>query len=94
MEQLKIKQRTEDEKKQIINRLHRVNGQIKGIENMILEDRYCDDVLIQLAAADKSLKAIFNIVLESHMKTCLVENVKNDNLEILDDIISLIKRLQ
>jgi len=56
MEQLKIKQRTEDEKKQIINRLHRVNGQIKGIENMILEDRYCDDVLIQLAAADKSLK--------------------------------------
>ena len=94
MEQLKIKQRTEDEKKQIINRLHRVNGQIKGIENMILEDRYCDDVLIQLAAADKSLKAIFNIVLESHVKTCLVENVKNDNLEILDDIISLIKRLQ
>lgn len=94
MSEIKIKQRTEKEKKAIINRLHRVIGQLQGIEKMIMEDRYCYDVLIQLSASDKSIKAIENIVLDAHMHTCLVDNIKNDKIEVIDELIELIKRIQ
>lgn len=84
--------RTEEEKKNINVRLNKIIGQMNGIKKMIDEDRYCDDVLIQLAAVDKSIKSLASVVLESHMKTCMVDNIKNDNLEVIDEIVDLFKR--
>jgi DNA-binding FrmR family transcriptional regulator len=61
---------------------------------MIANDRYCDDVLIQLSAVDKSIKSWANLVLDKHMHSCLIENIKNDNYEVIDEIVDLFKRFQ
>ena len=67
----KTKQRTEEEKKKIIARLHKINGQINGVEKMINDDRYCDEVLTQLLAIEKSIKSVSDYILENHMKSCI-----------------------
>ncbi len=88
------KERTTDEKKDLTNRLNRCIGQLNGIKKMIDEDRYCDDVLIQLSAVNKSIKAIANLVLDNHMHTCLIEHINNGDYEIIDEIVELFKRFQ
>ncbi len=91
---IKVKLRSEEEKKNIITRLNRVIGQMNGVKKMIEENRYCDDVLIQLSAIDKSIKSIANLMLDSHMHTCLIENIKQGNYDIVDEIVELFKRFQ
>ncbi len=86
--------RTDEDKKSIKSRLNRIEGQIRGISNMIDEDRYCDDILIQLSAVDKSIKSLANLLLEKHMKSCVKENLLNGNDIVLDEIIDLFKRFQ
>ena len=88
------KERTIDEKKDLNNRLNRCIGQLNGIKKMIDEDRYCDDVLIQLSAVNKSIKSIANLVLDNHMHTCLIEHINNGEYEIIDEIVELFKRFQ
>ncbi len=90
----RIKVRSEEEKKLILTRLNRMIGQMNGIRKMIEEDRYCDDVLIQLSAIDKSIKSLANMVLDNHMHTCLVQNIQEGNLEVIDEIVELFKRFQ
>lgn len=90
----KIKKRTTDEKKALINRINRLSGQIKGITKMIEEDRYCDDILIQLSAIDKSIKSLANIILDNHMHSCLIEKIKKEEYEVIDEIVDLFKRFQ
>jgi DNA-binding FrmR family transcriptional regulator len=84
--------RHEDQKKKIINRLNRMEGQIKGIKKMIGEDRYCDDVLIQLSAIDKSIKSLENVIIENHIQECVLNNIERGNLEIIDEVIQLFRR--
>ncbi|MCI9182327.1 MAG: metal-sensing transcriptional repressor [Acholeplasmatales bacterium] len=86
--------RTEEEKRSITNRLNRIEGQIRGINRMILEDRYCDEILIQLSAIDKSIKSLANCILEKHMKSCVKENIIKGNESVLDEIVDLFKRFQ
>ena len=90
----RVKERDLEEKKLINNRLNRINGQINGIKKMIEEDRYCDDILIQLSAIDKSIKSLANVILESHMHSCVLENIKKGNTQVLDEIVDLFKRFQ
>lgn len=90
----KKKVRTEDEKKKLISRINIISGQMNGIKKMIEEDRYCGDILIQLSAIDKSIKSLANLILENHMNTCLIENVKNGEYEIINQIIDLFKKFQ
>ena len=90
----KLKVRKQDEKKQIISRLNRLEGQIKGVKKMIEEDRYCNDVLIQLSAIDKAIKSLANLVLDSHMHTCLIERVNSGDYEAIDEVVDLFKRFQ
>ena len=74
--------------------MNRLTGQMNGIKKMIEEDRYCDDILIQLSAVDKAIKSIANILLDDHMHTCLVENIQNGNTAIIDEVVELFKRFQ
>jgi len=90
----KTKVRTPEEKKSLITRVNRITGQMNGIKNMIEDDRYCDDILIQLSAIDKSIKSLANVILENHMHSCLVEDIKNDKYEVIDEIVELFKRFQ
>ena len=86
--------RTNEDKKVIKTRLNKIEGQIRGISNMIDNDRYCDDILIQLSAIDKSIKSLANLLLEKHMKSCVKESLLNGNDEVLDEIVDLFKRFQ
>ncbi|MGN1371683.1 MAG: metal-sensing transcriptional repressor [Candidatus Coprovivens sp.] len=89
----KTKHRTEEEKKKISKRLNIIEGQIKGIKQMVEDDRYCNDILIQISAINKSLKSLGNEILKSHLSTCVVNDLKNDNLEVIDEIIDLFGRI-
>lgn len=86
--------RDEESKKAIVSRINKIVGQMNGVKKMIEEDRYCDDVLIQLSAIDKSIKSLANIILDDHMHSCLIENIKNGNYEAVDEIVDLFKRFQ
>ena len=86
--------RDEKSKKKLISRINRINGQINGIKKMIEDDRYCDDVLIQLSAIDKAIKGLANEILDEHMKSCVIENIQKGNYEVLDEIVTLFKRFQ
>lgn len=89
----RTKHRTDEEKKYLKKRLKTIEGQIRGISGMIDDDRYCDDVLIQISAVNKSLKSLGNEMLKGHLSTCVVEDIKNDKLEVIEDVMDLIGRL-
>ena len=84
--------RTKEEKKIMNDRLNRIEGQIKGIKKMIDEDRYCNDVLIQLSAVENSIRSLSNHILENHLYTCVSDDLERGNLEIIDELTSLFKR--
>ena len=89
----KRKARTEEEKKYFTSRLNVIEGQIRGIKQMIEEERYCDEILVQLSAVNNSLKSVGTKLLKNHLETCVVNDIKNDNLDILDDVMDLFSRL-
>ncbi len=84
--------RSIDEKKLIINRLNRINGQIKGISKMVENDAYCNDILIQLSAVENSIKSLSTHVLESHLYNCVPRDLENGDFDTIDELISLFKR--
>jgi DNA-binding FrmR family transcriptional regulator len=81
-----------EEKKLIKNRLNRISGQINGINKMIDNDTYCNDILIQLKAIDNSIQSLSNHILENHLYTCVTRDLENGKLDTIDEIISLFKR--
>ena len=89
----RTKHRSDEEKKYLNTRLKTIEGQIRGISKMIEDDRYCDDVLIQISAVTKSLKSLGNEMLKGHLSTCVIEDIKNDKLEVIDDVMDLIGKL-
>lgn len=93
IEPCKTKIRDSDEKKQIINRLNRIEGQLRGIRNMVEQDIYCDDILIQISAASNSLKSLGRLILENHIRTCVVDEIKDGNNEIIDELIRSFSKL-
>ena len=88
----KKKERTPEEKRNLEIRLNKIIGQLNGIKKMIDEDRYCDDVLIQLSAVDKSIRSLAAIMLESHMNSCVVDGIKSGDTEVVKEIVDLFKR--
>lgn len=80
--------------KALKNRLHRIIGQLNGIGNMLDDNRYCGDVLTQLAAAESALQSLGYIILQDHMKTCMVEEIQHGNTEIIAEAVDLIKKLK
>ncbi len=77
-----------DNNDNIQKRLRRIEGQIKGIQRMVSEEKYCGDILIQIAAARAALNKVGGIILESHMKDCLKKYLENKGEdEVLDNLI-------
>ena len=73
-------------------RLNRVIGQLNGVKDMIDENRYCGDVLTQLAAAESAVRRISELVLREHMRTCVVEEIQTGNTEVVDEVMDLMRR--
>lgn len=91
---LKHTPRSAEELKQLKNRLNRMIGQMNGIGKMLDENRYCGDILIQIVAIEKALQAFGYIVLKTHMETCMVEEIKDGNVEVVDETLELVKKLK
>ena len=79
--------RDEKEKKYLKTRLSTIEGQVRGVNKMIEEDKYCADVLTQLLAINKSIKCIANDILKSHLSTCVINDIKANNTETIKSII-------
>ena len=90
---IKLHHRSDEEKKAYVVRLNRIEGQIRGINKMVTEDRCCDDILIQVSAVTRALKSLGEEILENHMKTCMVNDIKNERLESIDEVMDLCRKL-
>lgn len=84
---------SEKMKKNLITRLNRVEGQIRGIKGMIEKDTYCDDVITQIAATQAALNSAAKMLLEGHMKSCVVERIQEGDHEVVDELLTTIHRL-
>ena len=89
----KANPRSQELQDNIIKRLNRAIGQLNGVKAMIEDNRYCGDVLVQLSAASSAIQSIERIVLENHLKTCVAEEIRNGNDEVIDEAMGLIKRI-
>ena len=86
--------RGEQEIRQLQNRINRMMGQLGGISRMVEENRYCGDILIQVAAVESALQSFGYLVLQRHMETCVVEQVKQGNTGVIEEAVELIKKLK
>jgi DNA-binding FrmR family transcriptional regulator len=80
-------------KRALITRLNRIEGQVRGIRGMIERDCYCDDVLHQIAAASSALNSVSKLVLENHIRGCLVEKIQAGDDQIIDELITTIGKI-
>ena len=89
----KKKERTEKEYKDlIIHRLSRIEGQVRGIREMVESDRYCVDILTQVSAIQSALNSFNKVLLSNHIKTCVVDNIREGNDEVVDELITMLKK--
>ncbi len=95
IEEHKLKHREDKEYKDLVKRLNRVEGQVKGIRNMLEEERYCTDILIQVSAVQAALNSFSKELLINHINTCVVEDIRSgkENVakELCDTLVKLMK---
>jgi len=80
-------------KKTLVSRLNRVEGQVRGIRGMVEKDVYCDNILAQITAARSALDAIGKLLLESHIRGCLVDRIRDGDDTIVDELMITIGRM-
>ncbi|NRD76467.1 metal-sensing transcriptional repressor [Bacillus sp. BRMEA1] len=80
-------------KQNLITRLNRIEGQIRGIKGLIEKDTYCDDVINQIAATQAALNSVAKILLEGHLKSCVVERIQEGDHEVVDELLITIQKL-
>ena len=85
--------RSEKEQKDLLNRLNRIEGQIRGIKGMLEKDAYCIDILNQVSAANSALNSFTKVLLAEHIKSCVAEDVKAGNEEKLDELVRTLQKL-
>ncbi|OMP68384.1 metal-sensitive transcriptional regulator [Domibacillus epiphyticus] len=84
---------SEKTKKNLVTRLNRVEGQIRGIKGLIERDVYCDDVITQIAATQAALNSVAKILLEGHMKSCVLERIQEGDADVVDELLVTIQKL-
>lgn len=89
----KVKHRSRLEVKQMMSRLNRIEGQIKGIKGMLERDAYCPDILIQVSAANAALNAFNKVLLSNHIRTCVAEHVRNGDNAVIDELVQTLQKL-
>lgn len=89
----KTTERTDDEKKRLINRLSRIEGQIRGIRTMVENDAYCVDILTQSAAAKSAFSAFNKELLRRHVESCVARDIKAGDDAVIDELMEIIAKL-
>ncbi|MEH7309141.1 MULTISPECIES: metal-sensitive transcriptional regulator [Bacillaceae] len=80
-------------KNNLVTRLNRIEGQIRGIKGLIEKDTYCDDVINQISATQSALNSVAKILLEGHLRSCVVERIQEGDMEVIDEVLVTIQKL-
>ena len=87
------KERSPEEYKRLIHRLNRIEGQIRGLKGMLEKNAYCPDILTQAAAANAAVNAFCKELLADHIRTCVAENIRARNDEVIDELVRTMQKL-
>jgi len=79
--------------KKIINRLNRIEGQVRGVTKMVVADKSCDEVLVQIAAVKSALNSVSRVLLEDHVRTCVVTDLENKKYKVVDELMGTLKKI-
>ena len=89
----KHKERSEKEYRDLINRLNRIEGQIRGIKGMVEKDAYCPDILIQVSAVNAALNSFNKVLLANHIRTCVADDIRDGKDETIDELVTTLQKL-
>lgn len=89
----KTKERSEEEYKSLINRLNRIEGQVRGIKGMVEKSAYCTDIIVQVSAVTAALNAFNRELLSNHIKGCVADDIRAGKDETIDDLVSTLQKL-
>ena len=89
----KTKERAEAEYKSLINRLNRIEGQVRGIRGMVERDVYCTDILIQVSAVNAALNAFNKELLENHIRSCVARDMREGKEETIEELIMTLQKM-
>ena len=87
------KARSQAEYKALMNRLRRIEGQVRGVEKMLEQDAYCPDMLVQVAAINSALNSFSKVLLASHMRSCVVEDIRAGRDETIDELVETLQKV-
>lgn len=89
----KHKEREESEYKDLMNRLKRIEGQVRGVEGMLESDAYCTDILMQVSAITSALNSFNKALLANHIRTCVADNIRKGDDEVIDELVTTMQKL-
>ena len=89
----KKKERSEKEYKDLIHRLNRIEGQVRGIKKMVESDTYCTDILVQVSAVNAALNSFNKVLLANHIRTCVAEDIRAGKDETIDELVKTLQKL-
>jgi len=89
----KTKERSQEEYKDLIHRLNRIEGQIRGIKGMVEQNVYCPDILIQVSAVTAALNSFNKVLLGNHIRTCVADDIRAGNDQTIDELTALLQKL-
>ena len=89
----KTKIRSEEEYKKLLNRLNRIEGQIRGIRGMVEKNAYCTDILTQTAAVNAALNAFSRELLAEHIRTCVAQDIRDGKDETIDELLATLQKM-
>lgn len=89
----KTKKRSEKEYKDLIHRLNRIEGQVRGIRRMVENDAYCTDILIQVSAVNSALNSFNKVLLANHIRSCVAEDIRSGKEETIDELVVTLQKL-
>ena len=85
--------RTEEQKKKLLNRLSRLEGQVRGVRKMVENDAYCNDILVQAAAISAAMNAFSRELLRSHLRTCVIRDIGEGRDEVADELMDTLEKI-
>lgn len=89
----KKKERSPKELRDLVNRLSRIEGQVRGIKKMVEKEAYCTDILVQVAAVNAALNSFNRVLLADHIKTCVTQDIRDGKMETVDELVETMKKL-
>lgn len=92
-ESRKTKERSPEEYRALMNRIKRIQGQLRGIEGMLEKNVYCTDILVQVAAANAALNSFSRELLANHIKSCVAQNIREGKDDVIDELINTLQKL-